>query len=75
MTGSLFKRDKMKSYFELVRDRLIAYKDKSEKSAVLIGEESGVAYQTIYGLLRGTNINPAVRTVEKLDTYLKSLGA
>lgn len=64
----------MKSYFEAVRDRLIAYKDKSEKSAVLIGEESGVAYQTIYGLLRGTNINPAVRTVEKLDTYLKSQG-
>jgi len=75
MTGSLDKRDKMKSYFEQVKERLIAYKDKSEKSAVLIGEESGVAYQTIYGLLRNTNLNPAVRTVEKLDTYLKSLGA
>jgi len=65
----------MKSYFEEVKDRLIAYKDKSEKSAVLIGEESGIAYQTLYQIIRGHNDNPAVRTVEKLDTYLKSQGA
>jgi len=62
------------SYYNEVRERLLKYKEHTNKSTVLIGKESDIAYQTLYQITRGSN-NPAVRTVEKLDTYLKSLGA
>jgi hypothetical protein len=69
-----YKMEKM-TYYDEVRERLLKYKKDTNRSLVLVGEESGIAYQTIYQISRGGNNNPSVRTVEKLDAYLKSLGA